>query len=212
MIKQIKHSIMLQSREKKYCEFISLTRPSKDSTLLDVGVADKEYSPFDNYLEKKYPYPNKITALSIHPLNQFREKYPMICAFTYKGGKFPFREKQFDIVFSNAVIEHVGDFDKQLYFIKELNRVSQQFYFTTPAKEFPIEVHTLYPFIHWLNKDIFNKTVSFLGKGWAAGSYMNLLRKKDLLKLMTSLRIAEYKIMTHRLGPFPMQYAVWGKG
>ena len=43
---------MGKSREARFQQFLSLTKPSKDATLLDVGVADKEYSPFDNYLEK----------------------------------------------------------------------------------------------------------------------------------------------------------------
>jgi hypothetical protein len=52
MIEKIKYFLMGKSREAKFRQFLSITRPSRDSTLLDVGVTDKEYSPFDNYLEK----------------------------------------------------------------------------------------------------------------------------------------------------------------
>ena len=209
MIRYIKHRLMGRSRERKFEQFLSITKPSKDSTILDVGVADHEYSPFDNYLEKKYPYPSKITTLSINPLKEFPERYPGVRTVSYEGGNFPFKENEFSIVISNAVLEHVCV--GQLLFIKEMGRVGQQFYFTTPAKEFPVELHTNYPFIHWFSRKAFDKIVTWLGKGWASGDYMNLLRKKDLEELLKAANVREFKILTHRLGPFPLHYAVWGR-
>jgi len=76
---------------------------------LDVGVADREYSPYDNYLEKTYLKLSKVTALSIQDLNEFPDRYPEVEIVTYAGGKFPFLDLQFSIVHSNAVIEHVGN-------------------------------------------------------------------------------------------------------
>ena len=211
MIWNIKHYLMGKSREKKYGRFLSLTKPSKDSTILDVGAADKEYSSFDNYLEKRYPYPHRITALSVYPLKEFSKRYLEIKPVTYNGGEFPFEDKQFSLVVSNAVIEHVGSFQKQLLFINEMKRVGYQFFFTTPAKEFPIEMHTNYPFIHWLSDTKFDGIVTWLGKGWASGDYMNLLRKRDIENLLKAVRVREFKIITHRIGPFPLHYTVWGR-
>ena len=186
-------------------------KPSKDSIMLDVGIADKEYSPLDNYFEKRYPYPHRITGLSIHPLKEFSKRYPEIKPVTYNGGEFPFEDKQFSLVVSNAVIEHVGSFQKQLLFINEMKRVGYQFFFATPAKEFPIEMHTNYPFIHWLSDTKFDGIVTWLGKGWASGDYMNLLRKRDIENLLKAVRVREFKIITHRIGPFPLHYIVWGR-
>lgn len=186
-------------------------KPSKDSIILDVGIADKEYSPFDNYFEKRYPYPHRITALSIHPLKEFSKQYPEIKTVTYNGGEFPFENKHFSLVVSNAVIEHVGSFQKQLLFIYEMKRVGYQFFFTTPAKEFPIEMHTNYPFIHWLSDKKFDSIVTWLGKGWASGDYINLLRKRDIENLLKAVRVREFKIITDRIGPFPLHYTVWGR-
>jgi ubiquinone/menaquinone biosynthesis C-methylase UbiE len=42
----------------------------------------------------------------------------------YAGGRFPFSNKTFDWVFSNAVIEHVGDENAQLLFLNEMMRVA----------------------------------------------------------------------------------------
>ena len=72
-------------------------------------------------------------------------------------------------------------------------------------------MHTNLLLIHWLPKQIFNIVVIFVGKGWAAGDYMNLITKSKLVELMRVSHVTEYKIFTHRLGPFPFHYAVWGK-
>ena len=157
---------MSKSRQRKYNEFIKLASLNSKSTILDVGVTNREFSPHDNYLEKTYPHQSQITALSILDLNEFRNRYPNVKAVTYAGGRFPFPDKQFSAVHSNAVIEHVGNNEKQLEFIKEIARCGQKFYFSTPAKEFLFEMHTNYPLIHWFPKPIFNFLVSKLGKSW----------------------------------------------
>ena len=67
----------------------------------------------------------------------------------YAGGKFPFSDKEFDWVFSNAVVEHVGDDNAQLLFLNEMMRVAKNVFFTTPNKYFPMESHTNIFFLHW---------------------------------------------------------------
>lgn len=59
-------------------------------------------------------------------------------------------DKSFDLVFSNSVIEHVGDKQRQRAFAREALRVGRSAWVQTPAYEFPIEPHLLTPFIHWL--------------------------------------------------------------
>ncbi len=203
---------MGKSRNKKYNDFLRLFNPDdKNTTILDVGVADREYSPYDNYLEKNYSRQYQITALSLQKLNEFPDRYPEIKVVTYPGGRFPFSDNQFSIVHSNAVIEHVGNTNRQVDFINEMARCGKRFFFTTPAKEFPIEIHTNYPFIHWLSDSHFNYIISKLGKGWAANGYMNLLTYKKLHTLMEESTVSDYKILTYKIGTFPFQYIVWGQ-
>jgi hypothetical protein len=61
----------------------------------------------------------------------------------------PFAAKEFDWVFSNAVIEHVGDAEDQFHFLLELLRVARNVFFTTPNRFFPVETHTRVLFSHW---------------------------------------------------------------
>jgi SAM-dependent methyltransferase len=62
----------------------------------------------------------------------------------------PFRDAAFDIVFSNSVIEHVGDAASQEAFAREVTRVGRSCYVQTPNRWFPVETHLLTPLVHWL--------------------------------------------------------------
>lgn len=66
-------------------------------------------------------------------------------------GRFlPFKDRSFDIVFSNSVIEHLGDFAGQRLFAEEAARVGVCYYVQTPSRRFPIEPHLLTPLIHFM--------------------------------------------------------------
>ncbi|HEX5228304.1 MAG TPA: class I SAM-dependent methyltransferase [Bryobacteraceae bacterium] len=66
------------------------------------------------------------------------------------GTTLPFADQSFDLVFSNSVIEHVGDAGQQTRFAREIARVGKCYWVQTPSRYFPIEHHLWTPFIHWL--------------------------------------------------------------
>ena len=68
------------------------------------------------------------------------------------GCMLPFKDKSFDIVFSNSVIEHVGSEAAQRLFAVEAARVGRAYWIQTPNRCFPVEVHLMLPFIHFLPK------------------------------------------------------------
>jgi SAM-dependent methyltransferase len=70
------------------------------------------------------------------------------------GRNLPFKNAAFDIVYSNSVIEHLGDLAGQLLFAQEVSRVGVRYYVQTPNRWFPIEPHLITPFIHYLSKSI----------------------------------------------------------
>lgn len=66
------------------------------------------------------------------------------------GRRLPFRDEAFDVVFSNSVIEHVGDRESQRRFALEVMRTGKAYWVQTPNRGFPLEQHLLTPVIHWL--------------------------------------------------------------
>ncbi|HEV2448400.1 MAG TPA: methyltransferase domain-containing protein, partial [Candidatus Sulfopaludibacter sp.] len=66
------------------------------------------------------------------------------------GRALPFRDGAFDVVFSNSVIEHVGDGESQRRFAREVARVGRGYWVQTPNRWFPVEQHLFTPLVHWL--------------------------------------------------------------
>src|SRR3954453_7775233 len=83
------------------------------------------------------------------------------------GRALPFPDQAFDIVFSNSVIEHVGDAASQERFAREVARVGRAYWVQTPNRWFPIEQHLLTPIVHWLPKS-WQRAIVLRFTVWAA--------------------------------------------
>jgi hypothetical protein len=146
----------LASRRRKMRLFLELMQPTPEARVVDVGVSDGGFgegggaAATHNFFEALYPWPERITAVSTQYLERFRAAFPEVTCVRADGRELPFADGEFDIGFSNAVVEHVGDRDDQRRFVNELCRVSKRVFVTTPNRRFPIEVHTLLPVVHWL--------------------------------------------------------------
>jgi hypothetical protein len=83
------------------------------------------------------------------------------------GRCLPFRDGAFDVVFSNSVIEHVGDAASQQRFAREVARVGRSYWVQTPNRWFPVEQHLLTPIVHWLPKS-WQRAIVRRGTVWSA--------------------------------------------
>jgi hypothetical protein len=153
MLRRVASRVSLRSREQKLQLFRALMQPGPETTVIDVGVTDAPFGDgsTDNFFEALYPWPERVTAVGRTDLSHFSAAFPSVHAVRADGRDLPFADGSFDLGFSNAVVEHVaGGYDGQRAFVHELCRVARRVFVTTPNRFFPLEVHTLLPFAHWL--------------------------------------------------------------
>jgi SAM-dependent methyltransferase len=155
MLRRVASRVSMRSRERKLQLFLDLLQPGPETTVVDVGVTDAAFGAgsTDNFFEALYPWPEQVTGVGRTELDRFAAAFPQVRAVRADGRDLPFANAEFDLGFSNAVVEHVaGGRDGQRQFVHELCRVARRVFVTTPNRRFPLEVHTLLPFVHWLPK------------------------------------------------------------
>ena len=182
-------AISIRSRRRKLALFFELMRPDAATTVLDVGVDEISLGEAGghsgctthNFLEERYPWPERLTALGLHDGARFRERYPRIAYIQGDACALPFADASFDVVHSNAVIEHVGGRARQEAFVREALRVGRRVFLTTPNRWFPVEVHTRLPLVHWLPEPLAGRVYDATGMSWARENL--LLGPADLHRL-----------------------------
>lgn len=182
-------AISMRSRRRKLALFLDVMRPDATTKVLDVGVDEVSLGESGgqggctthNLLEERYPWPDRLTALGLHDGTRFRERYPRIAYVQGDACALPFPDASFDVVHSNAVIEHVGGHDRQEAFVREALRVGRRVFVTTPNRWFPIEVHTKLPLVHWLPASLAGRAYDLAGRPWARENH--LLGPSDLRSL-----------------------------
>ena len=94
---------------------------------------------------------------------------------------------EFDVVFSNSVIEHLYTRENQLKMAKEIKRVGRHYYVQTPNKHFFVEPHYILPFFQYLPDFIkffiLTKTPLSRGEKWNAAEAQQYIKEIRLLSL-----------------------------
>ncbi len=175
--------LTVAARDRIYDDLIRYCAPRPDDTILDVGVSDV-VNDAANLLERKYPYPARITALGLGDGADFRAAFP---AVTYRRiaphQPLPFADKSFAVATSNAVLEHVGSAANQASFVAELMRVADRVFITVPHRYFPVEHHTAIPLLHYWDAT-FRAACRLLGKSeWADERNLILMSRRRLRML-----------------------------
>jgi len=127
-------------RRRRMSIFMSHMNVDENATILDLGGQPKIWSSVNLKLN--------ITILNLPGIaHRDHETHHSI---TYIEGDacnvVGFEDGRFDIVFSNSVIEHVGDTKTQVEFAREVMRLGRSYWVQTPSKYFPIEAHCGMPF------------------------------------------------------------------
>lgn len=186
MISEIIRRLQRESRRRKFDMFMELFDPGPEDLVLDVGVASVLHHKFSNLFEQLYPYPERIIALSYEDPGALRGCYPGVKFVRGDGRALPFADEKFDVAISNAVLEHVGNEEDQRRFVRELCRVADKCFITTPNRRFPVELHARVPFIQYMPAFLRNWILRKVGKDYLIplwGIRFNLLSARELRAL-----------------------------
>lgn len=191
--------------------FEEILKPGRHDVLLDVGGYP---ATWQGHPQKTA----KIVCLNLGKPAFDSEKFPEHCIETVAGDgcELPFEDHSFDIVFSNSVIEHVGDWDAQRKFAIELSRVGKRLWIQTPAFACPLEPHFLAPFVHWLPVCLRRHVVRWMTPwGWMTRpdlekvdktiAHTQLLKRRQLETLFPDCNILTERLLMI----FPKSYVVY---
>jgi hypothetical protein len=92
---------------------------------------------------------------------------------------------EYDVVFSNSVIEHLFTFDKQRIMADNIKKLSSKYFVQTPNYNFPVEPHFLFPFFHYLP----NRWKLYLLNKFSLGHYPIIPDKKSAQTSIDKIRL-----------------------
>jgi hypothetical protein len=133
-----------------------------------------------------------VTLLNVEPQAVTRAGFEFALGDARSLARFG--DKSFDLVFSNSVIEHVGDRSDQQAVADEIRRVGVRYYVQTPNYGFPIEPHFLFPGFQFLPVSARVALLTRFQLGWMPRTpdpeearrvveSVRLLRERDLAAL-----------------------------
>jgi hypothetical protein len=94
----------------------------------------------------------------------------------------------------------MGNDAAQAAFLAELLRVGRKLFLTTPTRWYPVELHTVLPFAHWLPQRAHQRILRMLGMHfYAETENLNLLTKKKLLGMLPPPYKGRVRIHFNRL-------------
>ena len=185
-----------KSRRQKFELLESVFRPRPSDLILDVGADPQMFSRYT--FEDFYPFPDRIVGggIDLALVESARRSYPQPRYAVFDGCALPFPDKSFDLVFSNAVIEHVTGDRRQERFAQEAMRVGKSWFVTTPNYWFPLEVHYHLPFIQFLPRALQGAYNRLLGTSIAKDVVLDLdlLSARRLGRLFPGSSIVKMKV------------------
>ena len=194
--------LLIVARDRIYHDLMRHCRPRPADTILDVGVSDV-VTDATNMLERKYPHPDRITAVGLGDGQALRSAYPQVAYRQIEANRpLPFADRAFDMAVSNAVLEHVGSPPNQAAFVRELSRVARRVFICVPNRYFPVEHHTAIPLLHFWDR-MFGPACRWFGKTeWADERNLILMSWKRLAELAPAGTMPVIGHTGFRLGRF----------
>ena len=183
-----KDSFSNNLRRKRFELFLSLIKnmltPIK---ILDVGGTEIFWENMNFGVSGSDEKNVEITLLNIELIGVKRPNFRSLLGDARNMDCF--KDNEFDMVFSNSVIEHVGNFSDQKRMADEIKRVGKRYYIQTPNYHFPIEPHFLFPFFQFLPLSVRAGLIN----NFNLGNTNRIPDKKEAFSYVQNLQLLSYK-------------------
>jgi ubiquinone/menaquinone biosynthesis C-methylase UbiE len=193
-------SVSSEQRKKRFEFFMEycseLKKPLK---ILDIGGSDYYWKNFDFVDNENY---------SILILNSEFQQTGGFRNISFVKGDAKnlghINDNEYDLVFSNSMIEHLCTFEEQKKLGEEIRRIGKKYFIQTPNYYFPLEPHFLFPFFQFLSVDMKTKLISNYNLGWfekqedsfkakELAESIRLLTEKELKEIFKGCKIYKEK-------------------
>lgn len=180
-----------RGRERRYQLFVKLCAVQPDERILDVGAGQ-------GAALERFNTVNPIVAVDlVAPTASGWMGQANVEVGQADGTRLPFADREFPVVFSNSVIEHVPK-ELQQAFASEVRRVSERYYVQTPNKWFPIEPHYQLPLVQFLPERLMkalNRRFSFGWREKGRWEPIKLLSARELQRLFPDAEIHRERVL-----------------
>jgi len=203
MLRKIKQQMRLIWRQRRMSAFIELMHLKKGVKIIDLGGTPQWWEMLDIDLD--------VTLLNLRPIQNWW-KEPLKHNYQFVVGDAcdvtDFADNEFDVVFSNSVIEHVGPFEQQEAFARTVQRLAPSYWIQTPSIWFPIEAHCDLPLWWFYPQPV--KLVWMRRWQQHKPNYWNMMTDTRVLKLshLKSL-FPEAQVYTEYVAGFPKSYSMY---
>lgn len=203
-------SLSSKLRRKRIELFLNLLKniDKPEITIADLGGTAAYWENHVTYLQE-LARPVTITIINLIQEEQHERHVGQIKLRFREGDATRLEEigdKQFDAVYSNSVIEHVGNLNNQLAMAREVYRIADYHFVQTPSRYFPVEAHVLLPFWPywpmslrgWL---VSKKQIAWMGRrpdyisAKAACEQVRLLTPFEMKRVFPQSRILREKVL-----------------
>jgi len=202
--------------QKKRLEIISIIKSELDNMslkdILDIGTT-QDNSQSSNLIIKSLNNFEKYKSISDQKINSNFFSKCLQKSITDELSPNEIKVFSSDVVISNATIEHVGSYQKQLKMIENIIKLTNKiFIIITPNRMHPIEFHSKIPFFHWLPKKLHREILSAISlKYLSKEKNLNLLKSSDLIKMMKNFENVNYDIRYLRFLMFKSNLILIGR-
>jgi SAM-dependent methyltransferase len=186
-----------RARGRRHETYRALVGPRTDDIIIDIGCGAAGLAEFEPQ--------SQITGVDLPDRPPGGYEAPHRHYVQSDARALPFADKEFDIAYSNSLIEHLEPSDRPT-FAREVTRVAKRYFVQTPNRWFPVEPHLLIPFFQHLPAAARRRLWRF-GVATTPFEEIQLLDARELKSLFP-----DALIVRERIGPLTKSVMAIGPG